>query len=195
MVSLKHTEHTIEDLMDLPEDTKAELIDGEIYMMAPAAAKHSIVNGALTSVIYNHFREKRKNGSGDGHDFWLIVPEAWNYYDEHNSFVHGIAGYLESEISEPPQSGPIMTKPMWLCEILSPSNWSNDTQRKRVILEEHRVPHYWLVDPERKTIQVLEMPDGATKYQFAHAVDVKDGTVKLPPFMDLELDLTEIFRH
>lgn len=197
MVSLKHAESTIDDLIALPEDTRAELIDGVIYMMAPALARHSLSNGFLTSIVSTYFREKQKKNSGGdgGSDSWLILPEAWVYYDRHNSFVHDIAGYPEKDLPSFPESGPITVRPTWVCETISPSNWSNDTQRKRVILEEHKVPYYWLVDPERKSIQVFEMAETDTRYQFAYSVGIEDGVVKLPPFLDLELDLKELFKR
>ena len=196
MVSLKHAESTIDDLMALPEDTRAELIDGVIYMMAPALARHSLINGVLNFKISAYLDQKQKKGSDGGEsDSWLIIPEAWVFYDRHNSFVHDIAGYLEKDLPSFPESGPITVRPTWVCETISPSNWSNDTQRKRVILEEHKVPCYWLVDPERKSIQVFEMAETDTRYQFAYSVGVEDGVVKLPPFLELELDLKELFKR
>ena len=196
MVSLKHRESTFEDLMDLPGDTRAELIDGVIYMMAPALARHSLINGVLTFRISAYLDDKRKKGpQGGDSDSWLIIPEAWVFYDRHNTFVHDIAGYLEKELPSFPVSGPITVRPMWVCETLSPSNWDNDTERKRVILEEHQVPYYWLVDPDRKTIQVFEMRENTEKYQSVYSVSVKDGIVKLPPFVELELDLAEVFKR
>lgn len=196
MVSVKHSASTVEDLMALPEDMKAELIDGVIYAMAPAIARHSLITGILGSAVSNYCSQKRKKDSGgNGDDAWIVMPEAWVGYDEHNSFVHDIAAFREKELFPLPTKGPITATPVWVCEVLSPSNWSNDTQRKRVILEEHRVPHYWLVDPERKSIQVFEMVDNASRYQIACSVDNGDGVVKLPPFTDLELDLMEIFRR
>lgn len=195
MVRLKQTESTIEDLMALPQGSRAELIDGVIYMMSPALARHSLVTGVLTSNLSVYFKEKRKKDPNNGdNDSWLIIPEAWIYYDHHNSFVHDIAGYPEKELPQLPSFGPIKVRPAWVCEVLSPSNWSNDTRRKRLILQEHRVPYYWLVDPDRKTIQVFEMYANADKYQFTHSVEYSDGVVRLAPFLDLELDLMEIFR-
>ena len=196
MVSLKHAPSTIDDLMALSDDMKAELVDGVIYAMAPALARHSLVGTEIASELSAYFKAMRKKGSSGGSgDALVIISEAWTYYDEHNSFVHDIAGYLESDLPELPKLGPILATPKWVCEILSPSNWANDTRRKKVILEEHRVPYYWLVDPERKTIQVFELPENATKYQFTHSVEKGDGEVRLPPFLDLELDLMEIFRR
>jgi Uma2 family endonuclease len=197
MVGLKkHIPKTIEDLLALPDDVKAELIDGEIYMMAPAAARHSLINRILTVAISNYLESKRKKApDGVDGDFWLILPEAWTYYDDINTFVHDIAAYLESELPQVPKTGPIKVKPQWVCEILSPSNWSNDTKRKRVVLQEHRVPYYWLVDPERKSVHVYEMSKTGDRYEFAQSVEASEGVVKLSPFVDLELDLVEIFKH
>jgi Uma2 family endonuclease len=195
MVSIRRVEHTIEDLMDLPEDQKAELIDGEIYMMAPASALHSFVAAELCGKISQHCRKiGKKSDGGKGDSRLLIFSEAWTYYDEYNSFVHDLAGFYENDLPVLPKRGPIMAKPHWVCEIISPSNWSRDTQVKRVVLEEYGVPYYWLVDPERSSIQVFKLLEGAKHYQIECAVGVEDGIVKLKPFEDLKLDLREIFR-
>jgi len=195
MVALKHHQSsTIEDIMALPEDTKAELIDGEIFIQDAALAGHSYVGTLLASDLVVYFKGKKKKApAGEDSDSWRIISEAWTQYDDFNVFIHDIAGFSRKDLPQLPTQGPITVKPLWVCEILSPSNWRNDTQRKRVILEKYRVPYYWLVDPDRKAIQVFEMLGNADKYQFAYAVEAVDGVVKLPPFTDLELDLREVF--
>ncbi len=186
MHQLKEPLATIEDLIALPEDTKAELVDGVIYAMAPAAARHSVIFGRLHLKVGNYCDDKNGKGPTDG-DSWLIVPEAWTDYDEHNSFVHDIAGFSRKELPKLPERGPITVKPLWVCEILSPS--------KRVILEHHGVPYYWLVDPIRKNIQIFVLTKGNEHYQIIQAVENADGVMKLPPFEDLELDLMKIFDY
>ena len=79
MHHLKEPESTIEDLMALPEDDKAELINGRIYMMAPASLEHSRTCGALTSKITVYVETTEKGP--DDPDSWVIIPEAWTYYD------------------------------------------------------------------------------------------------------------------
>lgn len=192
MHQFKETEETIDDLMALPEDTKAELIDGKIYFMAPAAATHSSICGALQVDIGGYCKPK-KYKTPQSPDQWRIIPEAWTYYDDHNSFVHDIAAFSWTDLPELPEKGPIKVKPTWVCEVLSPSNWAHDTQDKRVALEKYEVPYYWLVEPRAKNILVFELKPDFEHYQLIYSAGVSDGLVKLPPFGDLELDLAEIF--
>lgn len=41
----QHKAYTIEDIFSLPEGTRAELIDGQIYYMAPPSRKHQQIAG------------------------------------------------------------------------------------------------------------------------------------------------------
>ena len=189
MIRLDKPLSTIEDLENLPEDTRAELINGEI-VIASAVMTHSLICATLLLKIKAHTQTKTDRSDKDG---WVIVSEAWVNYDRHNSFVHDLAGFYRKDLLDRPKRGAMNTKPFWVCEVMSPSNWINDTQRKRVILEQHQVPYYWIVDPERKSIQVFELKHKNEHYQIIYAGNIGDGRVKLPPFPDLELDLTELF--
>lgn len=184
--------HTVEDLNAIPGEQKAELIEGQIYMMAPAAAKHSEISTKLTIEIGSYLKDKRGKIPKDT-DSWIILSEAWTDYDKHNSFVHDIAGFSRKDLPKLPESGAIKAKPVWVCEILSPSNWANDTQRKRVVLEKHGVRFYWLVDPIRKNIQIFELKNRSEHYQIIYSVEAAEGILNLPPFEDLDLDLMQIF--
>lgn len=191
---MRHLEEplrTVEDLEKLSDDDRAELINGEIVMMT-ASTNHSLICTQLTVEIATHL--KAKKGYGD-YDDWVIIAEAWVTYDQHNSFVHDLAAFYRKDIANRSKKhGGLTIMPLWACEVMSPSNWTNDTQRKRVILEQHKVPFYWIVDPIRKTVQVFELKDKNEHYQIVYAADIGDGRVKLPPFQDLELDLTELFQ-
>lgn len=47
---------TIEDIYNLPEGTRAELIDGSIFYMAPPGRKHQQILSALHAAIYNYIQ-------------------------------------------------------------------------------------------------------------------------------------------
>ena len=51
-------EYTIEDIYNLPEGTRAELIDGQIYYMAPPTRKHQDIVGTLYRKIADYIDAK-----------------------------------------------------------------------------------------------------------------------------------------
>ena len=48
---------TTADIYTLPEGTRAELIDGQIYYMAPPSRKHQALVGELYSLIHDYIRK------------------------------------------------------------------------------------------------------------------------------------------
>ena len=84
---------------------------------------------------------------------------------------------------------PVRVLPDWVCEILSPSNASNDTVKKLRVLHKHGVPHYWLLDPDARTLRVLRWtPDGYLEALSATA----EETVRAEPFDAVELALAAV---
>ena len=49
--------HTIEDIYELPDGKRAELIDGQIYFMAPPGTKHQRLAGKLFNKISNYIQD------------------------------------------------------------------------------------------------------------------------------------------
>ena len=52
--------YTIEDIYNLPEGQRAELIDGELYMMAAPGTRHQRLLKNISYLIEDYIR--RKNG-------------------------------------------------------------------------------------------------------------------------------------
>lgn len=57
MPLLKENTYTIEDIYALPEGERAELIDGQIYYMAPPSRKHQRISTRLTSIIDRYIED------------------------------------------------------------------------------------------------------------------------------------------
>lgn len=58
--TLKNDQYTSEDYWNLPEGTRAELIDGKFYDMAPPSRIHQEISYQLSRVIGNYIAEKGK---------------------------------------------------------------------------------------------------------------------------------------
>ena len=58
MPLLKNNQYTSEDYWNLPEGTRAELIDGKFYDMAPPSRIHQEISYQLSRVIGNYIAKK-----------------------------------------------------------------------------------------------------------------------------------------
>lgn len=111
-------------------------------------------------------------------------------YELHEVYRHDLVGWLRARSPSRPVGRPVALRPDWVCEILSPSNASNDTVRKLRALHRAQVPHYWLVDPERLTLTVLRWTaDGYLSVLVAAAPE----SVRAEPFAAIELSLATLF--
>lgn len=52
------------------------------------------------------------------------------------------------------------------------------------------VRHYWLVDPDARTLEALELRDGS--WVEIGAYD-ETATARVPPFTDVELEIARLF--
>jgi Uma2 family endonuclease len=69
------TEATIEDLYHIPEDGKAEIVDGEIVLMAASGFLPSRAAGAIYSSLLNYERGTRSGYAfGDNVGFHVYLP-------------------------------------------------------------------------------------------------------------------------
>ena len=77
-----------------------------------------------------------------------------------------------------------------MCELLSPSNERRDLVEKMRVLHRAGVPHYWIVNPEEKTLVVHRWE--ARGYLIALAAATGE-TVRAEPFDAVELRVAVIF--
>ena len=52
-------DYTIDDIYALPDGQRAELIDGQMYMMAPPKTIHQRISGALHATIYQYIKAQK----------------------------------------------------------------------------------------------------------------------------------------
>ena len=158
--------YTIDDIFSLPEGERAELIDGQIYYMAPPSWKHQKVSGFLHNEIYNYIRER----SGDCEV--LAAPFAvFLSNDDMN--------YVEPDISVICDKNKLDDKgchgaPDWVIEIVSPSSQSMDYFKKLFKYRTAGVREYWIVDPVKELIMVYRF-EKETMEQYSFGEDVPVG--------------------
>lgn len=139
-------DYTEDDYYNLPEDVRAELIDGRIYYMASPSQIHQTILTELLISIHAYIQKK----GGGCHVF--PAPFDVKLYDKPLTVVQPDLmvvcdpGKLDGHRCN--------GAPDWIIEIVSPGNPGHDYIRKLNLYADAGVREYWIVDPESRTILV-----------------------------------------
>jgi Uma2 family endonuclease len=172
---------TLEDLLTSPEE-RVELIGGEIIRRPMARFAHGQAQ-VRTARQLGPFDQD--DGLGGG---WWFATEISVAYEAHECPSHDLAGWRRARLPQPPE-GVIELPPDWVCEIVSPGHEQKDTRYLPQLLKRHRVPWYWLIWPEDRTLVAHALEGGDWRV----IATLKDrGRARIPPFETIELDLASL---
>lgn len=155
--------YTVDNIYSLPEGKRAELIDGQIYYMAPPTRKHQRISGEIFALIREYINT---NGGPCEVD---IAPFAV-FLNENDT------NYIEPDISVICDPGKLNDKgcagaPDWIIEIVSPSSRRMDYFIKLFKYRTAGVREYWIVDADRDRITVYDFESEDTRdYTFSDSV-------------------------
>lgn len=173
--------YTEADYFNLPENVRAELIDGTlIYNQAAPSRIHQTILMELSGTIRDYL--KAKGGAcrvypapfavklKENRDT-IVEPDISVICDPNKLTDHGCTG-----------------APDWIIEIISPSTASHDYVRKLNLYMDAGVREYWIVDPQSEKILV---------YHLEHAEFEVDSytfqdRIKVYIYDDLDIDFTEL---
>jgi Uma2 family endonuclease len=175
---------TIDDLLESPEE-RVELIDGEIVRRPMARAEHGVVQVHAATELADFCRTAGPTG-------WWILSEVSVAYEPHQCPSHDLAGWRKERMPERPR-GIVELAPDWVCEIVSPGHERKDTLTLFLLLQRHRVPYYWLIWPEERTL-IAHRLDGEG-YRVIATVSqptAEQARARIPPFDSVEIDLAYI---
>ncbi len=170
--------YTIEDIYNLPDGQRAELIDGELYMMATPSRIHQRLVKDFTYLIESYIR--RKNGDCE------VYPSPFAVFLNADDKI-----YLEPDISVVCDKDKLTDEgckgaPDWIIEIVSPSSRPMDYNKKLFKYRTAGVREYWIVDPMKQLIMVYNF-EHDTYEEYSISDKVKAGI-----YEDLEIDFTRI---
>lgn len=183
--------YQLHDWQQLPDNQKADLIDGKIYLQSAPSKEHSLIQGDLRSVLHPLRANKLDDGSFEKNK-WIFATEVGVIYDD-CACTHDLAGWKSERLQTIGDKTHINIIPDWVCEIVS-TNWKSDTIIKRNLLEKQKVPYYWIITPHDYSIIVLELTKEGF-YQQWGIVDINNQNLMIPPFYSLELRPKDIFNY
>lgn len=183
-----HRLQTIDDLYQAAQaELRVELINGEIIKRPMARFAHAMVQSSLVDEISLFKRRKDEGG-------WWIATEVSVRYNEYHCPTHDLAGWRKERVPRPPL-GVMEVLPDWVCEITSQGHEGKDLVMHLLRLQSYRVPYYWIISPETKTLIAYELEGEHYRVVFSQEYQASANPQKfhIPPFAELGIDLSYIF--
>ena len=173
--------YTEEDYYNLPENVRAELIDGQIYYMAAPSRIHQKILMFLSKTIANYIDSK------DGSCEVYPAPFAVKLFEDDDKTV------VEPDISVICDPNKLTERgctgaPDWIVEIVSPSTSSHDYIRKLNLYAKAGGKEYWIIDPRTEKVFVYHLNQAdvnADSYTF-------QDKIKVNIYDDLWIDFAEL---
>jgi Uma2 family endonuclease len=175
---------TYEDLLDVPKNLVAEIINGTLVTMPRPASRQALASSVLGGELTGPFH-RSKGGPGG----WILLdqPELHLHGDV---LVPDLAGWRRERMPELPDATAFELAPDWTCEVLSPSTAATDRAEKMPIYAREHVEHMWLVDPLAKTLEAYYLESGRWVLLGTWRDDAR---VRVAPFDAFELELAGLW--
>lgn len=170
---------TLEEYEALPEDTRAEIFDGQIQYMSGPSRTHQTILLELSSLLSSY--GKKKGG------FCQVLPAPFDVKLSDTPLTIVQPDILvvcdKDKLDEKRCNG----APDFIIEIVSPSNPADDYIRKAYYYRNYEVREYWIVDPKRRTVTVNYFEGNLISVTYSF-----DSTIKVNIYDDLLIDFSQI---
>jgi Uma2 family endonuclease len=172
---------TYQDYLQLPEDQRYEILEGELYVVAAPNTRHQRVTRNLVFSLFQYVRER---------DLGELLPSPYDVIlSEENVVQPDILFVCRARVGVIGEMH-LRSWPDLVVEILSPGTRKKDLVLKRKIYARYGVPEYWVVDPDAGTVEVLVLIDKA--YTSAGTFG-KSDLLSSPLLPELKLPLSTVF--
>lgn len=180
--------YTFADVLAWPDDERAELINGEVFMMAPAPSRgHQGISVELTRQFANYLEGKKCKA--------YHAPFAVRLFEKDGDAPEDVDTVVEPDlvvICDPSKLDDRGCKgaPDMVVEILSPSTQRHDRLVKLGLYQRAGVQEYWIVSPEEQTVQVFLYKDGSL---LPHEVYSREDVAKVNVLDGCFIELSKVF--
>ena len=177
---------TYKDYKSLPESEREryELLEGELVMVPSPTPYHQRISRNLEWHLWGFVRA-RQLGEVLAAPCDVVLGERGE-----ERVVQPDIIFISKAREEIIQEEEVRGAPDLVIEVLSPATAERDRTYKRTLYARHGVKEYWLVDPETKTIEVLEL--GERGYERA-GLYKGDEVLTSPLLPGLRVPLSEVF--
>lgn len=162
----------------IPQDFRAEYVDGVVYVNPPETYRHQKICLRLTDVVRTCF----------GEGCVVALATGWQLPTKRRILRIPDLMLLDRE-----PDGDIVTGPIPVAIEVTSRNRARDVVLKAGEYLEAGAGQYWLVDPKNATITVFGRSDDGWRVVADATDDASSVTFEVPPFGEVNLSLSEIF--
>ncbi len=172
---------TARDLDDVPDDTnRYEVIDGELYVSPFPAYAHQYTLMELLAIVDGHVRRNRLG---------RVFPAGLKVVIGEPTGVGPDIVYVSAARMDGMRDDGFYGAPDLVVEILS-TKPNLDRVVKRGAYERGGIPHYWIVDPEKRTFDALRLDGG--RYRTEARIE-GEGELRATLFPGLVIDVASLW--
>ena len=137
--------------MTVVEDAIEEVVNGEVRIMPPNKWKHALIVENVAHALHRQVNEPEVLVVTT--QFGLIIRKR-----PLTSRVPDLAMFVKKDVVE--HDGYIHSAPELVVEVLSPANTRAERAEKLRDYEALGIPEVWVLSPEARTFEVLQLLDG-----------------------------------
>jgi Uma2 family endonuclease len=173
---------TYSEYARLPADRRYEVARGEVIATPSQSPYHQLVVGAVLQALYA-FAEQKDRGE-------LFLGPVDVLFGEGDYLVPDLVWIRRERLGIISDRG-VEGAPDLIVEVTSPATADRDRGIKRERYANYGVPHYWIVDPRQRHVEVYRMlEDPATPRVVARE---SFTWTPVPGGATLEVDVPELF--
>ena len=148
---------TYDDLVAVPDNLVAEIVDSELFTSPRPATSHARAGSAIGSDLFGGFDGLPRGASRPG-GWWILDEPALHFGQD--VLVPDMGGWRIERMPSIPNVVGITTVLDWVCEVISPGTARLDRTRKMPVYAREGVRHLSLVDPIARTLEVYRLENG-----------------------------------
>ena len=168
---------TLDELHNLPDDgNKYEVVRGDLFVTPAPSGRHESILAALSALLTPYVVANKLG--------LVYHPRAVFRFEDSEVEPDLMVRQPWRAANTDWTTAPL---PSLIVEVLSSSTRHRDRKEKRTLYADARIPEYWVIDPERKTVTVIARNEMERT--------VRETLVWYPSGADapLEIRLSEVF--
>ncbi len=170
----------------IPEASRFhELIAGELIEKAAPSGEHGDAQAGIVGALRSPFQ--RGSGRGGPGGWWIQSEVEVRLGDE--IVRPDVVGWRRETCPDRPIGFPILHRPDWICEVVSPGNAADDTVKKVRLYHRSQIAFYWIVDPRASSLTAMHWGDAGYVIVSAECGEL----VRVPPFEAIEIAVGTLF--